>query len=165
MQDSPLKSLCTKPLRIDTPALRRDAPWPRAAYHLSLTIRLFRVITGHFLRESYSLAKMQSLYSVAPANCANVGFYSNVIHIRQEYIYIYIYDINMRKFGCIKHSTHPTFHISLSYRQIHCKYIFSTYIYIYIYVCVCVCVCVPLYIYIYIYTGRCKWLYKTWIYK
>ena len=43
---------------------------PKLQNYWNLTIRLFRVITGHSLGESYTSAEMQSVYSAAPADWA-----------------------------------------------------------------------------------------------
>ena len=40
-------------------------------YYWSLTIRLFSVLSGHTLEESYPSAEMQSMYSTAPAGYAS----------------------------------------------------------------------------------------------
>ena len=42
--------------------MKRDTTFPKLQHYWSLTIRLFSVISGHSLGESYPSAEMQSVY-------------------------------------------------------------------------------------------------------
>ena len=47
---------------------RHTTHFPKLQHYWSLTIRLFKVITGHLLMECYPSAVMQSVYSRAPTD-------------------------------------------------------------------------------------------------